>query len=649
MNQETFKSPVFSFPVEIVDDEFHYYISQNFHMPKKEFATEKTDERTLKIAPFDLPIGEYNHELIWVRNGVRMIIFQGKIKVSEHSQGCGRNNNENLSIKIEEQVINISYDEIFVRTEQGPKGEQGIQGERGAKGEKGDRGEPFRYEDFTEEQLLFLKGEKGDRGERGIQGEQGLQGLQGERGAKGDKGEPFRYEDFTPEQLQGLKGAKGDKGERGLQGEQGIQGVQGLKGEKGDTPDLLWDNIQNKPNFSEIFAGAGKNISNADLTTTATRTFTQAHNYTHDTAGFYYYLKRLPNKSTDVTFDKMLVEDGNGQVGLSDGKTVFKNLPNLLTDSEKTAWRTAMNGGWTTYSMIVLFINPMVVKNKDEMQFVSILGTNLNFNPRNFKIEIVTADSDSSNVTVIKRIPNNKVQLFNHHSLGFWINTIQDNIPEGEYKLRLTNGVAQLVTAVTFKVVAPDGVAPLDFTMSQGVLLASGTSNIQQVNSAVDVLLSSDENIKPLEDIQGKNIVAQVATDAVLKGNENWSFKVTIRNDEVPNKGLTESYFGLSSSDSVDNIIQSLDFEFYYSKLGWSQPNTIMGQKLSLRNAEDAMIIFTKYQNRLNIAIVSADERYTATTSVSINTDKDYRFVFGRNNGSTRRTSSYLITEAYKF
>lgn len=556
----------------------------------------------------------------------------------------------NLSIIENNQTVHFEIKEHFGKD--GPKGEQGIQGERGAKGEKGNRGEPFRYEDFTEEQLLLLKGEKGERGERGPKGEQGLQGLQGERGAKGDRGEPFRYEDFTPEQLQGLKGAKGDKGERGLQGEQGeqgIQGVQGLKGEKGDTPELLWDNIQNKPNFSEVFAGAGKNISNADLTTTATRTFTQAHNYTHDTAGFYYYLKGLPDKSTDVTFDKILVEDGNGRVGLINGKTMFKNLPNLLTDSEKTAWRTAMNGGWTTYSMIVLFINPMVVKNKDEMQFISILGTNLNFNPRNFSIEIVTADSDSSNVTVIKRIPNNKVQLFNPQSLGFWINTIQDNIPEGEYKLRLTNGVAQIVTAVTFRVVASSNVTPLDFTMSKGVLLAGGTSNIQQVNSAVDVLLSSDENIKPLEDIQGKNIVAQVATDAVLKGDENWSFKVTIRNDDVPNRGLTESYFGLSSSGPVDKIIQSLDFEFYYSKLGWSQPNTIMGQKLSLRNAEDAMILFTKYQNRLNIAVISADERYTATTSVSINTDKDYRFVFGRNNGSTRRTSSFLITEAYKF
>ena len=42
------------------------------------------------------------------------------------------------------------------------------------------------------------------------------QGLPGEQGKQGPKGDPFRYEDFTPEQLQALKGPKGDKGEDGL-------------------------------------------------------------------------------------------------------------------------------------------------------------------------------------------------------------------------------------------------------------------------------------------------------------------------------------------------------------------------------------------------------------------------------------------------
>ena len=43
-----------------------------------------------------------------------------------------------------------------------------------------------------------------------------LKGLQGPQGEPGPKGAPFRYEDFTPEQLGALKGPKGDKGEDGL-------------------------------------------------------------------------------------------------------------------------------------------------------------------------------------------------------------------------------------------------------------------------------------------------------------------------------------------------------------------------------------------------------------------------------------------------
>ena len=46
----------------------------------------------------------------------------------------------------------------------------------------------------------------------------GAQGLPGEQGKQGPKGDPFRYEDFTPEQLEALKGPKGDKGEDGRDG-----------------------------------------------------------------------------------------------------------------------------------------------------------------------------------------------------------------------------------------------------------------------------------------------------------------------------------------------------------------------------------------------------------------------------------------------
>lgn len=68
------------------------------------------------------------------------------------------------------------------------------------------KGAPFKYTDFTPEQLAELKGPKGEKGDSG---------------AQGPKGDPFRYEDFTAEQLQALKGDKGDTGGRGPVGPQG--------------------------------------------------------------------------------------------------------------------------------------------------------------------------------------------------------------------------------------------------------------------------------------------------------------------------------------------------------------------------------------------------------------------------------------------
>ena len=68
----------------------------------------------------------------------------------------------------------------------------------------------------------------------------GAQGLPGEQGKRGPKGDPFRYEDFTPEQLEALKGPKGEDGLSAfniaqLNGFQGtyIEWLKSLKGKDG--------------------------------------------------------------------------------------------------------------------------------------------------------------------------------------------------------------------------------------------------------------------------------------------------------------------------------------------------------------------------------------------------------------------------------
>jgi hypothetical protein len=105
--------------------------------------------------------------------------------------------------------------------ERGYMGPIGIEGPRGVQGQEGERGDPFQYQDFTEEQLEHIQG---DRGERGWKGEQGNRGL---------RGDAFEYENFTTEQLDNLIGADGKQGEQGVDGIPGLRGDPGLRGEHG--------------------------------------------------------------------------------------------------------------------------------------------------------------------------------------------------------------------------------------------------------------------------------------------------------------------------------------------------------------------------------------------------------------------------------
>ena len=137
---------------------------------------------------------------------------------------------------------------------------QGVEYYKGDPGPKGDKGEPFRFEDFTPEQLESLRGPQGEPGSisfeeltpeqkeqlRGPKGDaftyedftqEQLNALRGQPGEKGDKGDAFTYADFTEEQLEALRGPQGIQGvpgETGPAGEPGIQGPKGDKGEQGE-------------------------------------------------------------------------------------------------------------------------------------------------------------------------------------------------------------------------------------------------------------------------------------------------------------------------------------------------------------------------------------------------------------------------------
>lgn len=98
-----------------------------------------------------------------------------------------------------QQIINLTSNAVSIAQSVRDDADKGLF--KGDKGEQGVRGE---------------KGDPGERGPQGIQGYKGDTGAQGIKGEKGDKGDPFTYEDFTDEQLAELKGERGEPGEVSL-------------------------------------------------------------------------------------------------------------------------------------------------------------------------------------------------------------------------------------------------------------------------------------------------------------------------------------------------------------------------------------------------------------------------------------------------
>ncbi|MCY1565035.1 BppU family phage baseplate upper protein [Staphylococcus pettenkoferi] len=163
--------------------------------------------------------------------------FYFTVNDSGITKSVGKEIRVELLDDIVEKVMKDNVD-IF----KGPKGDTGEQGPAGQDGKDGKNG---------------INGIDGINGNPGPQGPPGRDGKDGVNGKDGEKGEPFKYTDFTTEQLNNLKGPKGDpfKYTDFTQAQ-----LDALKGPKGDVnisdtgwiPLTLLNNIQNstQPNFS---------------------------------------------------------------------------------------------------------------------------------------------------------------------------------------------------------------------------------------------------------------------------------------------------------------------------------------------------------------------------------------------------------------
>ena len=227
-----------------------------------------------------------------------------------------------------------------------------------------------------------------------------------------------------------------------------------------------------------------------------------------------------------------------------DSKSMLLDMPSYLTEQERTNWKTAMNGGWTTATMSVALISPFIIKDDNNDNWVLLKGANLNLPPTSFEVAIM----NEAGTSVVAVVPNNQVQLYtNGTDLIFYYNFF--NLGLGKYKIRLWNGVAYYTTIGTITVT--DTISSIPFQQGE-IRLVSGSSSIN-VATAYEVILKPDPNIKaqptnPLTSLS--DIVSNWVDGNVLQGNENWwvqlSVECIVKSEwhvrvEIANVGLSSS------------------------------------------------------------------------------------------------------------
>lgn len=267
---------------------------------------------------------------------------------------------------------------------------------------------------------------------QGNEGPQGIQGIQGERGPQGIKGEPFRYTDFTQEQLDMLKGVgiesvtsreasngthvilhltdnseyqffveKGQRGETGATGPKGDAGVGIPKGgqyhcvltkQSSNDYDTRWDSVtylleSEGFNISEIQNNVNANseaIANHEESISAIRETSNSNSIR---------IERLNENTGAISSDfHNLTHPTDGQVGQ------VLTLANDPQGTNKAVWQAPQDGLPTGGS----FGNIIMKNSNGDAEWTTASSALAN---EGFVIEDINSKSHAAYATVTNRLP----------------------------------------------------------------------------------------------------------------------------------------------------------------------------------------------------------------------------------------------------
>lgn len=426
--------------------------------------------------------------------------------------------------------------------------------------------------------------------------------------------------------------------------------IPSVEGSSQDYPKII--GLDDNGNVAKLPAGdLGKNMMNADLTNISARSHTLNAPFSINTLGNEYKISGLPNKNTDVSnFQKVMVQNSAGVNAIVDNKNLLIGTPQQMTEAERTAWKTAMNGGWSTGTMSVAMITPPVVDKQNKNYWLTLRGANLNFNPTSFSLQIVANDG----TTLIATIPNSQVQLYSDGlSLTFYYNF--KDLPTGNYKLRLWNGVASYITGVqnTIEIVQTLSSVNLSSTTWEKLAFTSNQAdNILQLSGGTGTYNASTAN--KTFNADDNAYVATAKSSQIIPANTNFYLAGSAALTANTGFAALDCYLGLMKNG--DNLALTNNLLSYV--LAWGNSQGSLVKWIAPDGTLDSYTIGGNITTQnFNFIISRAQGNYTIIIQIGNNirvktkasTSDALSLGFATTNSGSASSFDFNITECYLF
>lgn len=347
---------------------------------------------------------------------------------------------------------------------------------------------------------------------------------------------------------------------------------------------------------------------------------------------------------------KLLFTDSTGTkktiLTIEDLPTEFMALPSKLSDTQKTTWKTEMNGGWSTGTISVGSILPAVTPYQDAPTWVTLRGANLNLNPANFSITVL------SNVGVIlATIPNSQINLINGTELSFYYNFYALGV--GNYKFRLANGIATYDTGFSLKIADNIIQVPIG-SINWGEKSYNDFDSPIQSAIGGNVHFKVDANQKPIADENVTVYKVKALDSLVFENSDNFYVEMNLAYNAL----FGQSPVGVSVILANNADLNLNDDSLVVLKLrgygGASGVLDVFGViKADYANNTNLNLRITKQGDQVTIGYKITQTGFNVTEGVAVTSivntsDLHLGFAFGNKNNSTAECNINLIT-AYKF